>query len=53
MHVRAMLTLIILRELQTKSVDLVLAYTQDDAKTDIFMELTIGFSVERTTPESR
>ena len=45
MFVRAMLTLLILRELHTKSVDSVLTYDQDDVKSYIFMELPIGFGV--------
>ena len=44
--VKAILTRSILRELQTKSVYFVLAYTQSDVKTEIFMELPIGFEVE-------
>ena len=44
--VKAILTRSILRELQTKSVYFVLAYTQSDVKTEIFMELPIGFGVE-------
>ena len=43
-------TLNILRELHTKSVDFVLAYTQADVKTDIFMELHICFGVEGACP---
>ena len=46
MSVRSMLTLIIIRELHTKSVDFVLAYTQVDVKLEIFMELPIDFGVE-------
>ena len=44
------LTLSIIGELHTKSVDFVLAYTQYDVKTKIFMELLIGFVVEGTQP---
>ena len=44
--VRAMITLSILRELHTKSVDFFLAYTKADVKTEIFMELPIGFGFE-------
>ena len=44
--IRSMLTLIIIRDLLTKSVYFVLAYTQADIKTEIFMELPIGFGVE-------
>ena len=46
MSIRSMLTLSIIRELQTKSVDFVLAYTKADVKTEIFMEFPIGFGVE-------
>ena len=45
-----MVTLVILRELHTKLVDCVLAYTQADVKSEIFMELTIGFGVEGYHP---
>ena len=45
-YVRAMLTLSIIRELHTKSVDFVLAYTWVDVKTGIFLELPIGFGFE-------
>ena len=43
LYVRAMLTLIILRYLHTKSIYFVLAYKQADLKSVIFMELPIGF----------
>ena len=46
----AMLTLIILRGLHIKSVDLFLAYTQDDVKIHLFMKLTICFGVEGSHP---
>ena len=46
MSVRSMLTLNILRELHTKSVDFSLAYTQDNVKTEIFTEPLIYFGVE-------
>ena len=46
MSVRAILTLSILIELHIKSVYFVLAYTQSDVKTEIFMELPIGFLLE-------
>ena len=49
-YVRSMLTLIILRELHTKSLDFVLAYIQADVKTYIFMEIHIGFGVEGVQP---
>ena len=51
MSVRAMLTLTIIRELHTKSVDFVLAYTQADVKSEIFMKLPIGFGVEGAHPK--
>ena len=43
MYIRAMITLSILKELHTKSVYFVLAYTQADVKPEILMELPIGF----------
>ena len=46
MSVRVMLTLSILIEIHTKSVYFVLAYTQVDVKSDIFMEIPICFGVE-------
>ena len=46
MSVISMLTLSILRDIHTKSVEFFLAYTQADVKTEIFTELTIGFRVE-------
>ena len=45
-----MLTLSILRELQTKSVDFFLDYTQADVKTEILIEIAIGFGVEEAHP---
>ena len=50
MFVRVIFTLIILRELNTKSVDFFLAQTQDDVKTEIFMEIPISFGVEGSHP---
>ena len=50
MSVRAMLTLSILRELHTKPVDFVLTYNQTDVKSEIFMELPIGFGFEGSHP---
>ena len=50
MSVKAMLTLIILRELHTKSVYFVLTYNQADVKLEILMELPIGFEVEGDHP---
>ena len=41
--VRDILTLIILRYIHNKSVYIVLAYTHSDVKSEIFMELPIGF----------
>ena len=46
MSIRDMITLSITIELHTKSVGFVLAYTQSDVKTDIFMEIPISFRVE-------
>ena len=46
LSVSSMLALSILRELHAMSVDFVLAYTQSDVKSEIFMELPIGFGVE-------
>ena len=45
-----MLTLNILREVHTKSVNFSLAYTHADVKTEIFMELTIGLGLEGAHP---
>ena len=42
-----MITLI---ELQTKSVDIFLAYTKSDVKSELFMELPIGFGVKGDHP---
>ena len=50
MSVRAILVLSIPIELHTNSVYFILAYTQADVKTDIFMELPIGFGVEGYHP---
>ena len=50
MSFRSILTLIIIREIHTKSVDFVLSYTQDTVKSEIFMELPIGFGVEGLHP---
>ena len=44
------LLLLFSKKLRTKSVDFVLAYTQADVKSEIFMELPIGFGVERSHP---
>ena len=43
-------TLIILRNLHTKSVGFVLAYTQADVKSEIFMEIPIRFGTEGDHP---
>ena len=50
MYVRSMLTLGITRELHTRSVNSVLAYTQADVKPDIFIEPPIIFGVEGAHP---
>ena len=38
------------REIQAKYVDFVLAYTQSDVKSDIFVEIPIGLGVEGYHP---
>ena len=48
--VRSILTPIILRELNTKSVDFVLVYAQADVKSEIFLELPIVFGVKVDHP---
>ena len=50
MSARSMLTLSILRELHTNSVGVFLAYTQAGIKSEISMELPIGFGVEWVHP---
>ena len=50
MYVRAMLTLSILIDLNTKSVGFVLDYTQADVKKYILMKLTICFGFEGAHP---
>ena len=45
MSVIYLLTLNILQEIHTKSVDFVLAYTQADVKSEIYMEIFLGFLV--------
>ena len=50
MSARAILTLSILRELHANPVDFILSYTQAGVKSDIFMELPIGFGVEGAYP---
>ena len=45
-----MLTLIILHKLHTKSVDFVLAYNQTDVKSEIYMDLPLGFVVDISHP---
>ena len=50
MSVTSMITLSILRELHTKSVDSFLEYDQADVETGIFIELPIGFGVEGVHP---
>ena len=49
--VRTMLTLIIIIELHTRSVNFLLYYTQADVKTETFMDLPIGFGVEGSHPK--
>ena len=49
-YLRAMLTMIVHRELHTKSVYFVLAYTQAVVKSEISMEPPIGFGVEGAHP---
>ena len=46
----AMLTISIIIEIHTKSVDFVLAHTEADVKKDIFIEIPISFLVEGTYP---
>ena len=46
MSIRAVLTLRILRDKHTKSVDFFLDHTQDGVKSEIFIKLPIGFGVE-------
>ena len=41
-----MLTRSILRELHTKSVDFIMAYTQTDTNSEVFLELPKCFGVE-------
>ena len=50
MSVRVVITLSILRKIQTNSVYFVLAYTQYDVKAEMFLELPIGFGVEGDHP---
>ena len=50
MLVRAMLTLSVLQKLHTKSVDLFLAYTQADVKSEIYMEIPLGFIFDGDHP---
>ena len=47
---RSMITLSILRYIHTESVNFVLVYNQTNEKSDIFMELPIGFGVEGSHP---
>ena len=46
MSARAIITLSILRNLHTKSVDFVMYYTQADVKSEIFTELSILSGIE-------
>ena len=48
--VRDMLPLITLIEPQTNSVDIFMAYTKSDVKSDLFMEPPIGFEVKGDHP---
>ena len=50
MSFRSIITMSILRELHTKPVDFVLAYTQANVKSDVFMELPIWFGFEGNHP---
>ena len=50
MSIRSMITLIFLIDIHTKSVYFVLAYTQADVKSEIFMEIPIGFGIEGVHP---
>ena len=50
MSVRSIITLSILREVHTKSVDFILAYTQAGVKSEIFMELPIVYGFEGAHP---
>ena len=50
MSVRDILTLSILHKLHTKSVDFVLAYTQADVESEIYMVLPLGFGVYGSHP---
>ena len=50
MSVRDMLILSTLKELHTKTVELFLAYTQDEAKKEYFMYLIIEFGFEGDHP---
>ena len=47
---RSTITLSILRYIHTESVNFVLAYNQTNKKSEIFMELLIGFGVEGSHP---
>ena len=46
MYIKSMIALRILRDIHTKSVDSVLAYTQVGVKSEIFLKLLVGFSAE-------
>ena len=50
MSVRDMLTLSTLKEIHTKTVELFLAFTQDEAKKYFFMYLIIEFGFEGDHP---
>ena len=47
-----MFTLRILREIHTKSVAFVIAYTRVEVKSEMFMDIPIGFRVEGDHPRS-
>ena len=48
--VRGMLTMSILQKFHTKSVDFVLAYSQSDVKSEIYMNTPLGFEVYVSYP---
>ena len=50
MSVSATINLVIRIEIHTKSIVFLLAYTHVDVKSEIFMELPIGFGVEHSHP---
>ena len=50
MSVRAILDLSIPQKIHTKSVDFVLAYSQSDVKSEIYMNIPLGFEVYVSYP---